>query len=99
MINIKNLRKEKPENPWDVFICRPSALGNPFLLKTESNRNMVCDKYEIWFHENIDSLKEYLDQLNTKHKEYGILNLFCWCSPKRCHGETVKKYLENNYER
>jgi hypothetical protein len=45
MINIKNLRKEKPKNPWDVIICRPSALGNPFFLKTEAERDMGCDKY------------------------------------------------------
>lgn len=99
MINIKNLKKEKPENQWDIVISRPSPLGNPFFLKKDLDRNMVCDKYELWFHENIDSLKKYLDQLNTKHKEYGILNLFCWCKPKRCHGETIKKYLEENYEK
>lgn len=101
MINIKNLRKEKPENPWDVVICRPSPLGNPFVGKNgvnEPDRHAVCDKYELWFHENIGSLEKYLDDLNTKHKKYGILNLFCWCSPKRCHCETVKKYFEENME-
>lgn len=101
MIYIKNMRKEKPLNPWDVIVCHPSVFGNPSVGKggvVESERDKVCDEYDMWFDKNIQKLKPHLDLLYTKWKEYGILNLFCWCAPKRCHAETIKRYLEHNYK-
>lgn len=47
-----------------------------------------------WFNENIDKIEEELNRLKNIHNTYGKLNLFCWCSPKRCHSETIKNYLE-----
>ena len=40
-------------------------------------------------------VKDYLDSLIATYKIYGKLRLFCWCAPKRCHGETIKRYLED----
>ncbi len=100
MIRIKNLRKEKPQNKWDVKICRTkSPLGNPFILHNvddDNERDTVCNLYEKWFYENLESVdnKEELDRLVNIYKEYHQLNLFCWCTPKRCHAETIKKYIE-----
>ena len=95
MIKIKNLSKEKPKEPWDVKICRTkSILGNPYILYNESERDLVCDMYEKWFDENILMLKDELQRLIEIYKTYHQLNLFCWCAPKRCHGETIKKYIE-----
>lgn len=100
MINIKNLRNEKPINPWDVRVDRKSPLGNPFFMKYESERDLVCEKYKEWFHEELfDSvIQAELAILYDLLVKYGKLNLFCWCFPKRCHAETIKKYLENKYE-
>ena len=30
--------------------------------------------------------------MQTVLQEYGKLELFCWCFPKRCHAESIKKY-------
>lgn len=35
-----------------------------------------------------------LRRLYRIYRKYGKLNLFCWCAPKRCHAETIKKFLE-----
>ena len=96
MIEIVNMRKEKPRAPYDVRVDRASILGNPFAMKGEETRDEVCDKYEHYFYESIgdDDFILELDNLIDIYKHYGKIRLFCWCVPKRCHAETIKKWLE-----
>jgi hypothetical protein len=98
MIEICNLRNEKAKNAYDVVVCRgKSVLGNPFTLLSETDRDYVCDRYREWFNEQIIDSKAVLDELIRLHgvwKNYGKLRLFCWCAPKRCHAETIKRWLE-----
>ena len=94
MIELCNLRKEKPSNPWDVKVDRSSPLGNPF---HSGSRNYVCDQYEQAFEDRVRlNLTKYaeLQRLLIIHKQYGKLRLFCWCTPLRCHSETIKSFLE-----
>jgi len=78
-----------------VYCGRPSPLGNPFRMLSESDRDRVCDEYDVWFHENVDNLKPVLRELWHKGVRDGSLLLSCWCAPKRCHLETVKAFLES----
>ena len=95
MIKIKNLRVEKPKNPWDAKVDRSSILGNPYKEGIDGDRDEVCDKHSLYFAKNCKGkLKKELDHLIEIHKKYGKLNLFCWCTPKRCHSEPIKAYLE-----
>ena len=93
-----------PKHPYDVRVDRTSCLGNPdYLHKCVKNptaeRNRVCDNYIIWFDEQLRQknpkvIKE-LKRLRYLHNKYKKLRLFCWCTPKRCHIRTIKKYLES----
>ena len=97
MIEIVNMRKEKPKAPYDIQVDRASILGNPFILKGESHRDEVCDKYNEYFHiKKNDDVGFYseLKKLLNIYKYYGKIRLFCWCVPKRCHAETIKEWLE-----
>ena len=95
MITILNLRECKPTEPFHVRVDRGSGLGNPFYMRNESERDEVCNKYEEWFNEhcNDPEIKGKLDDLASIYKQHGQIILFCWCAPKRCHAETIKKYL------
>lgn len=100
VIQIKNLRKEKPKHPWQVKVCRSSPLGNPFPLEDEKFRDYVCDEYARWFWNECKEITDEdfhkeLHSLAYKLSKYGKLDLFCWCAPKRCHAKTIKEYLEN----
>lgn len=97
MIEICNLRKETPFKPYDFEVDRKSPLGNPFYMGHEINRNSVCEKYAEWFYHATHNQAFYilLSEMIKTYKQYGKLRLFCWCAPKRCHAETIKKYLEN----
>lgn len=35
------------------YIGRGSPLGNPFVMGSEDDRDLVCDKYQIWFNGKI----------------------------------------------
>lgn len=101
-IEIKNLRVEAPSAEYQVRVDRMSVLGNPFYMKHESERDAVCDKYETYFknkvaHGDYDFIVE-LRRLYKLAKRYGKLELYCWCAPKRCHAETIKRFLEKYLE-
>lgn len=99
MITIHNLRDSYPSQPYDVKVDRTSVLGNPFVMKNESLRDEVCDKYQTYFDNTIahpednSAFMNELRRLYKLHKAYGKLRLFCWCYPKRCHAETIKEFL------
>ena len=99
MIEICNLRNNKPEFKYDVYIDRRSVLGNPFKMKKEIDRDLVCDHYENYFNFELrrknNKIKNELLRLCEMYKKYGKLRLFCWCFPKKCHGETIKYYILN----
>lgn len=93
MITIHNMRYEKPHYPFDVRVDRSSILGNPYILKYEKDRDIVCDKYKIYFNNNIHTFKYELDRILSIYRKEGKLCLYCWCYPLRCHAETIKDYL------
>jgi hypothetical protein len=85
--------------PTAQYIGRGSPLGNPYPIKPGMSRNTVCDMYEKYFYENIKANCIFYQELKRLHevgKKEGILRLGCFCSPNRCHGETIKNYLDTN---
>lgn len=86
MIEIMNLRNNKPKFKYDFRCDRETPLGNPYPLKSENERNKVIDDYRIWFNQQIENknleIIDYLCELKETYKNYGKLRLFCWCVPK-----------------
>ena len=101
MIEICNLRTEQVKFEYDVRVDRANPiLGNRFRMTSESDRDKVCDMYEVWFNEQLAKQNEVLlnelRRLYVIYKRCGKLRLFCWCAPKRCHAETIRNFL-NKY--
>jgi hypothetical protein len=72
-----------------------SILGNPYFLESESSRNTVCDNYEKYFKKMVDDVEfDNALQIIKNDLNYGNIVLGCFCYPKRCHCETIKKYIE-----
>lgn len=86
---------------WDkgaVYVGRPSPLGNPFVLTDESRRDEVCDRYETWLRSKVEQgdpavLKE-LRRLYRLAQD-GPVVLGCYCAPRRCHADSIKRFLES----
>lgn len=97
MIEIKNLRNEQPnpKNIWQVRVDRTSVLGNPISLVCEADRDMVCDKYDVYLEDmlnetcNQEMISEFL-RLCRIYGHKGKLELFCWCEPLRCHSWSIR---------
>lgn len=100
-ITIMNLRNNKPSHPFDYYIDRRSPVGNPFPMGNETQRDRVCDQYAEYFARQVRDItntafKAQLLHMQKAYKAYGELRLFCWCAPKRCHGETIRKWILAN---
>jgi hypothetical protein len=74
-----------------------SPLANPYRLMNERDRDVVCDKYKQWFDEKVINDPAVMKELRRLKEiaETGDLELGCFCSPKRCHGDTIKAFLES----
>lgn len=82
MIKIVHCKREK----FDVYIGRPSKWGNPFVIGQDGDREEVIKKYEEWIRNKPELLKD------IKELENKVLG--CWCAPKACHGDVLKRLLE-----
>lgn len=81
-----------------INIGKPKILGNPFVMKNESNRDEVCSQYEQWLTNKIQTqdkriLRE-LYRLAYYYRKHNYLKLGCYCAPKRCHGDSIKLAVE-----
>ena len=79
------------------YIGRGSPLGNPFLISDELPRDDAIKAYAVWL---MDQLQEgnqevitELDRLATIAMSTGKLILRCYCAPKSCHGDVIRKVL------
>lgn len=101
VVNIKNFRiKDHPGNYSYIgraVLGRPgSALGNPWKLKNESERQEILTKYEIWLRGLLkaDTPQRREIEMLTDLARRGDLSLGCWCAPALCHGDVVKRIIE-----
>jgi len=74
---VLNNRRDKISPRTTTYIGRGSLYGNPFVIGTDGDRDSVCDQYE----------KEVLPTLNLLPL-FGR-NVVCYCSPARCHGDSI----------
>ena len=82
-IRIYNLRDGKPPNDA-VLVDRRTPWGNPFPMDDEADRDFVCDEFEDYAKKRLTREPDWLSPLRGK-------NLVCWCAPKRCHAETLRR--------
>lgn len=82
----------KTQEPYDVYIGRPSKWGNPFshlslrgTIRVDSREEAVelYDKYIRDKPELLDALPELVGK-----------TLGCFCKPRLCHGDLLVKLLK-----
>lgn len=98
MIKVINIRDKVPDGFTVIYAGRPSPLGNPFTMHGEAKRNAVCDKYAEWFHREIGvdgELRKSIIDIYQRHMNGENIALQCFCKPKRCHCDTIKKFIDD----
>lgn len=81
-----------------VYCGRGSALGNPFKISNDMDRDAACDAYNEYFRKEIrngnNNMLKQLELIERTEDAFGTVYLGCYCMPQRCHCETIKAYLE-----
>lgn len=73
----------------DLYIGRPSLLGNPFSIQ-EFGRDECVRLYKIHFDYMIKHSKEFRELVGSA---MSYENLVCWCAPEKCHGDIIRDYI------
>ena len=82
-MTVYNLRGIRIANlSTDIKVDRGTPWGNPFVMRGEHERDLVCDQFEQYALWRLTIDPHWLQPLKGK-------NLGCWCAPKRCHAETL----------
>ena len=83
---IFNLRLTPPPGFEWVIVDRRTPWGNPYKMENDSQaeRDRVCKIFETYAEARALQEPDWLKPLRGK-------NLACWCSPKRCHAETLRR--------
>jgi hypothetical protein len=93
MITVGN----KKHGASGIYVGRPSPLGNPFAMQGEAQRAAVIRAYEDWLAEQV------LDPSGPASREIHRLAelarnqdlcLVCFCAPKACHADIIKRTIE-----
>lgn len=109
MIRIVNLRNYKlSKDEVLIKVDRSTAVGNPYPMIHEGQRDEVCDDYKKYFYIIINTYRNTDTKIDTKDLNFlkyigYIVNtakkhdvaLGCWCAPRRCHAETIKEFVES----
>jgi len=80
----------KRTSTYDVYIGRGSKWGNPFVMKSEADRERVIEQFRKYLWEQIKAgviTKDELRALDGKR-------LGCFCKPKACHGDVIVAAIE-----
>lgn len=101
-MSVRVISRRKGGTPADpgetiVTVARPSVFANPFELYSEKDRNKVCDAYEEYMRARFkldDAFRKAVTKLAKRHAGGARLALQCWCAPKRCHADSLKKLIE-----
>lgn len=68
--------------PYDVYVGRPSAFGNPYVLGKDGTRENIIEKYRAW-------LMTQPELVARVKKELAGKVLACWCAPLACHADVL----------
>ncbi len=89
MCRVVHFKKEK----YDVYCGRPSFWGNPYSHKEETLAEFkVASRKEAIakFEQHLLNNPEMMSRLH----ELKFKTLGCWCKPKSCHCDVLKKYVD-----
>ena len=99
MITIGRVNGSVPSGATIIRADRMTPLGNPFYMKDESHRDAVCDAFQEHLITCVTTksgvLYEALRELYVICKNNNHVHLQCWCSPKRCHCDSIKMFIES----
>ena len=91
MTTVVNLRTDE----YDVYIGRPSIFSNPFKIGPDGGREMVIEKFKVYFLDKIEKDENFRQAvLQLRGKRLG-----CFCAPELCHGNVIAEWADSHSDR
>jgi hypothetical protein len=80
----------------DAYLLPMTEFGNPFLIGKDGTREVVCEKYRIYFDWRMKTSPNFPKLLYSLAviAEGLDLVLVCHCAPLQCHATTIKEAIE-----
>jgi hypothetical protein len=74
-----------------------SPLGNPYKITSGAVRADVIARYEAWLDTQLSSDTPARRAFNKliEAARHGDLVLLCWCAPLECHGDVIRRRIED----
>lgn len=82
VLNKRNLGRSLP--PDSVYVGRPSAFGNPFVVDRDGTREECVALFAEWI-----MLPEQAPLRERVRSELAGKHLVCWCAPQACHADVL----------
>lgn len=84
-------KNKKLDDGAYIYCGRPSLYSNPYFLKSEDLRIEVIQRYSE--DPNCQSrIRKLKNSLSVR--DFKMVKLGCYCAPKACHCDVIKKELE-----
>lgn len=102
---IKVVNKGSYEGTDEVYVGRPTPLGNPYTHEESSvasfkvdTREEAVEMYKVWIAEqlkdqNSEAYAEF-ESLVEFYCDFGELTMSCWCDPLPCHAHILADMIE-----
>jgi hypothetical protein len=85
-MRVVNKRTHQPTS-FDVYVGRPSVLGNSFRIGRDGDRDQVIERYRRWLWQAIKARNApVISALITLDPDAVLV---CWCAPEPCHADVI----------
>jgi len=82
---------------YNIMYTSGSILGNPFYNERNLTRSQRIEKFRVYFEDrmkNDERIKDLMFAMVDLYKKGFDIMLVCACSPKPCHGDVIKLWIE-----
>ena len=90
-----------PKNGGRFYVGRPTALGNPFELGKDGDRETCVELYREWLGDKLykdnPQMTQFIQLVEWMMIEC-YMELVCSCAPKACHADVIREsVLEDDW--
>ena len=77
-----------------IYIGRGSIFGNPFRISENTSRKACIEKYKQYFRNRFKEDIKFKTAVLSLVENHHDKALVCFCKPLPCHGDFIKRVVE-----